>query len=895
MKEKKSRIKSFLVTASILGAVTYSSALGAEIPLANYNIGNQATLTYQTLGGTDKLLQSNTVLTKIKQTYGVGFAPNRITTVTAGNNAIFNHTLTNYGNGIDDFDLDFVGYGSRDVKVFLDANNNSVIDPGETEIIPENGLYKILGLNPWESVSVIVRVSTTSGETTDVTADVIATSLGSYFNPDVPVEEVTITETIKFTTKANVEVYKALDTASGVSDIDREVTVYLKLYNDSIDTDGADAILTDTLNTKFTYIENSAKWQAFGSATPVAITDNYNQNGIVYTVNKKNPDGTGNDVVNFTVTQVPKDTLINSTGGILSFKVSVKAGTLVGGITNTADFQFKSGTEPTVITGTSNTVTYSVLKYVSATFTGDTIANAQAGQELRFVNTFKNTANASETYNLTIADKFFPIGTTFRLALQTPGQSERPIYDNNGDGVIDTGVVAVNETLYVILYAQLPQNITNLSSNYTVKNVATSIYTPAYNVNALDTLTTLSVATVDLTNNQDLSANPDAPGKGIGPELSPVTQISLNPGQEGNFVLYINNTSSYITDSFKLEVSTKADFSDQILPQGVTVKFKTGGGAEVTSTSSILPNASQRINAEVNVTANTISQTVPLYFRVSSLTTGATDIKYDSLTINSVRNISITPNRTGSIYAGGKIVYTHIVKNNGNVVEGNGVVSDITIGVAESLAQWGTEIFLDTNGNGAFDAGVDTPFVDFATINGLTPGQQVTIFARVAAPIGASAASSNVTTITPNVTLGTYSSPATVTAAVDTTTVLAEALTIVKTQKLTSGGSYTTNLQSADPDSVIYYRVRVTNTGPYPVNNVQIKDTIPQFTVMNSAGSGTYYNVTNASGVTGANITAQTQPSNGSRGDIIANVGTLGTNEIATLYFQVKIIPVPNN
>ncbi|MGL4785450.1 MAG: hypothetical protein ACRC2Q_01000, partial [Cetobacterium sp.] len=655
MKEKVSKFKSLLVATSVLGMVTYSSAMGAardDIPLANYDIGNQATLTYQTLGGTNKLLQSNIVLTTINQTYALALDPDRIVEVTAGKDALFNHTLTNYGNGTDSFKITH-DYTGRTVTMYLDSNNNGVLDAGENEIVPSNGEYLINEIGPWESQSIIVRVSTTGSETAQVTSTLTAKSVGDASKTD------TATETIKFTAKANVGVYKALSSASGASDVAREVTVYLKVFNDST-TYAKDAILTDTLNTKFTYVENSAKWQAYATDTVTSITDSYDQSGIVYSVTKKNSDGTGNDIINFTVKQVPQNTLVESKGGVLSFKVLVKEGETVGSITNKATFQFKSGEETTPITGKeSNTVTYSVLKYVRATFTGDTVANAQAGQEIRFVNVFKNVANAPEIYNLAIADKFFPVGTTFRMALQTPGQGERPALDNNGDGIIDTGTVEINETVNVILYAQLPQNITNLQSNYTVKKVATSTHTPTYNLNVLDTLTTLTAATVDLTNNQDLAANANAPGKGLGPEQSPVTQVSLNPGQAGNLVLYVNNTSSYITDTFKLEVSTKADFSDQNLPVGIGVKFKISGGVEVTSTTPILPNNSLRVDAEVSVALNTTAKTVPLYFRVTSLTTGAKDIKYDAVTVNAIRNVSITPNNTGSTYAGGQVIYTH--------------------------------------------------------------------------------------------------------------------------------------------------------------------------------------------------------------------------------------------
>lgn len=894
MKEKVSKFKSLLVATSVLGMVTYSSAMGAardDIPLANYDIGNQATLTYQTLGGVNKLLQSNIVLTRINQTYALALDPDRTVTVTAGKDALFNHTLTNYGNGTDSYEI-IHGYTGRTVTMYLDSNNNGVLDTGETEIVPVGGKYTINDLGAWESQSIIVRVSTGASETTSVTTTLTAKSLGDGTTD-------TATETISYTTKANVGVYKALSSASGASDVAREVTVYLKVFNDS-PTYAKDAILTDTLNTKFTYVENSAKWQPHGTDNVTSISDNYNQSGIVYSVTKRTASD-GNDVVNFTVTNVPENTLVESKGGVLSFKVLVKEKEEVGTITNQVTFKFKSGDETTEITGKkSNIVTYSVLKYVRATFTGDTVANAQAGQEIRFVNIFKNIANAPEIYNLAIADKFFPVGTTFRMALQTPGQGERPALDNNGDGILDTGTVEINETVNVILYAQLPQNITNLQSNYTVKKVATSTHTPTYNLNALDTLTTLTAATVDLTNKEDLAANINAPGKGLGPEQSPVTQISLNPGQTGNLVLYVNNTSSYITDTFKLEVSTKADFSDQLLPAGVGVKFKISGGIEVTSTTPVLPNDSIRVDAEVAIALNTTAKTVPLYFRVTSLTTGAKDIKYDAVTINAIRNISITPNNTGSTYAGGQVIYTHTVRNNGNVLEGDGKASNVFIMLSETQTWAATDVFLDSNGNGIYDIGIDTPFGDFATIGGLTPGQEVKIFTRVNAQIGSPAGSINITTVRPDVTIGTYSTPAVVTVATDTTTILAEDLTIIKGQKLTPGGTYVTTTQKASTGEYIYYRIEVKNNGAVDAKNVQIKDTVPYFTTIISgtgAGEGTEYKasyiVTDAQGTTSAFKIAETQPDSGKRGEIIANVGTLKPNEKATLYFQVKIDTVP--
>ena len=137
---------------------------------------------------------------------------------------------------------------------------------------------------------------------------------------------------------------------------------------------------------------------------------------------------------------------------------------------------------------------------------------------------------------------------------------------------------------------------------------------------------------------------------------------------------------------------------------------------------------------------------------------------------------------------------------------------------------------MDVNGNGTYDVNLDIPFRDFATIGGLKPGQSVTIFTSVTAPVGAIAGQANITTITPNVTQGTYSTVPTVTYATDTTTVLAEVLTITKKQKASSGGTYTINPQQASPGGIVYYMIEVKNTGAVDAKTVKIQDTVPFFT-----------------------------------------------------------------
>ncbi|MGL5641527.1 MAG: hypothetical protein ACRDDM_04620, partial [Paraclostridium sp.] len=459
-------------------------------------------------------------------------------------------------------------------------------------------------------------------------------------------------------------------------------------------------------------------------------------------------------------------------------------------------------------------------------------------------------------------------------------------------------LVGVGEanSVNVILYATLPINMSNPGSDYKIVKNATSTFTPTYIVKANDTLGTIRISTVDITNDFSVSEKPnDAPGIGLGPERNPVTQINLNPGAVGNFVLHINNTSQYVEEQYTLEVSTKPDFSTTTLPAGVTVKFKQGGGAEVTKTVKINPQGSQRIDAEVTVSPTAGAAVVPLYFRATSLTTGARDIKYDSLSINAVRSVQIIPNLTGETYAGGNIVYTHQVRNGGNVLEGDGLASSVILGVKESLAQWRTETFIDTNKNGIFEVGIDIPFVDFATIGGLKPGEQVTIFARVFAPLGAPAGANNITTITPNVTQGTYSTTPTVTSAVDTTKVLAEKLTISKWQRLTPNGSWITAVQNANPGEKIYYRVQVKNTGTNEANTISLRDTVPFYTNIIYGVDNVpkpSWEIKNAAGVVVTSGEITNRPENNTRGEISIDVDTLPAGHTLDMYFTVKINPL---
>ncbi|MGL5638811.1 MAG: hypothetical protein ACRCW7_05660 [Cetobacterium sp.] len=892
---KKHNLKLALLLSLAAGAKAYGS-IETEVPLANADIGNQAYVSYYTEANIQKFLQSNIVITRINPIYNLELTPNRVISLTKGSTALFTHTLTNTGNIIDSYDLRH-DYTGRTVKIYLDKNNNGMIDEAETEILPVGNKYTVKDLAPGERVSLLVSVTTTVGEagTSVGPIKLYSKSKGSSALP-----EVSVNETINFQTGGNAIVHKVLSKASGSSETDSEITVYLKIANeDTNPLSKADNFsLEDVLDPRFEYIPNTAKFKNFDGTT-TALTDSSNDTEVDNNDQKVafGYDSTSKKVTFALEKGVPANTLLNSPNGVLEFKVKVPANTPIGVVPNKVSYKFTPDGD-TEKDRESNLVNYEILKFVRATFTGQHIPIGNAGETLRFENKFVNTANAPERYSITLSDEFFPSGTTFRLAMESiegEGHIERPILDTNGDGKIDTGLVYPGESNHVnvILYATLPINMPNPGSDYKIVKNATSVFKPDYAVKANDTLGTIKISTVDLTNNFSLSEKPtDAPGVGLGPERNPVTQISLNPGTVGNFVLHVNNTSQYVEEQYSLEVSTRPDFSDMTLPAGVVVRFRQGGGAEVTKTVKIAPGNSQRIDAEVTVAPNTAAAVVPLYFRVTSLTTGSRDIKYDSLNINAIRSVQIIPNLTGETYPGGNIVYTHKVRNNGNVLEGDGKASSLTLVTRESLAQWRTETFLDVNKNGIFESGIDVPFVDFATINGLKAGEEVTIFARVFAPLGAPAGVINKTTITPNVTQGTYATTPTVTSAFDDTKILAEKLTINKYQKLKDSDAWTKNLLNANPEDRIQYRIDVTNSGTDEARTIQLKDSVPFYTTIfygQSSVPEPSYIVKDKNGATVSSGLITTKPSHGTRGDLIVNLDVLGPEHTVSMYFTVKI------
>jgi hypothetical protein len=222
------------------------------------------------------------------------------------------------------------------------------------------------------------------------------------------------------------------------------------------------------------------------------------------------------------------------------------------------------------VTGSSNTVPFTVLQTASVNLTGATVAGPAApGSTVSFTNTVTNTGNGSDTFNITLSPGNFPSGTTFQL-FKADGVT--PLVDTNSDGTADTGPLAPGATYSVILKATLPPGATNAGAPFIVAKTARSVFDSTKSATANDQLTAVSSASVDATNNSPAAVG--VPGVGVFANGEGAAQVTntLNAGASTIFTIVANNTGAS-SDTYNLGASTVNTFSSVTLPAGWAVSL----------------------------------------------------------------------------------------------------------------------------------------------------------------------------------------------------------------------------------------------------------------------------------------------------------------------------------
>ncbi|MDR0066280.1 hypothetical protein RFX60_02915, partial [Acinetobacter sp. 11520] len=119
-------------------------------------------------------------------------------------------------------------------------------------------------------------------------------------------------------------------------------------------------------------------------------------------------------------------------------------------------------------TDTSNTAVVNVAPVYAVKMNGSasnvsdntntiTASAVPQGGELKFTNYVWNIGNTTDRFNLTLTNSTFPAGSQIEL-YRADGVT--PLLDSNGDGIPDTGLLAANTNLPVVVKVRFPSSYT---------------------------------------------------------------------------------------------------------------------------------------------------------------------------------------------------------------------------------------------------------------------------------------------------------------------------------------------------------------------------------------------------------------------------------------------------
>ena len=824
-------------------------------------IGNQASATYNDASGVQRTSFSNLVQTTVSQVYLATLAQSQTRYATVGTQVVFPHTYTNNGNGTDTVVLTLGTPSSANFSnpaIYMDANGDGVPDnttniAGTTYTLAPGQVLKV----------VLVGTLGTGAGATEY--DTIIATPGHGTASGSP-----NTDTITKTVNAAISVTKAMSASSGVGG--NTVGVTLTYTNTGNATSGA-VVIADPLGsttTAFAYAAGSAKWNGTalndsGTGLPAGVTS--------YTI-------TGN---------TPTITLASVAPGVtgtFTFNVTVGASAPIGGtINNTANFNYNDGGSTAVPTANTNTVPFTIQQTAKVYWTAGDGASFTAtnpngvdalgaktvaqGGTIVWTDTLTNEGNGTDVFNISYNGSTFPAGTTFQF-YRADGVT--PLTDSNGDGIVDVGPVSALGTATVIVKATLP-TATTTGASWSVNVVAASTASTAsgypYTATDQDTVNvTITAFSVDLT--ITASANTGAePGKGSG--VSSAYTTSVNPGVQVVFPFYVQNTTtaSGTADAYTLSVQSYTTNGNVTvpaigtpLPAGFTAIFHQASGAScpaayaaqaspVTSTPALTAAAGANAAAsyqlfclELDTPAAAAVGSDNFIITALSTATGAEDQMTFQVVINQLNLVTITPNQSGQVYAGGTIVYKHVITNAGNsaanvtvTIPANAVVFN------PNLSGWSGTLYQDAQTSGAL-AGVldpaDTLLIPGTSTVTLAPvgqaGSSVVVFLKVQSSPGANPGDNTDAVITI-----TYNGSVTATTD-DMTTVVTGQLKLVKSQSVithtgtgpyvcsTTPGAWSTLPQSAYSHDCVFYQIVATNTGSTNVTNPSISDAAPPYT-----------------------------------------------------------------
>lgn len=844
----------------------------------NSIISNMAVGEYSEEGSTVvQVARSNLVQTTILPVYSLNLVAANNKTVVAGQAVYFNHILTNTSNETDQYtftvsnnptgdDFDFV---NSSLMVYLDANNDG---------IPDGSAITGYTLGAGQSVGLIVAASIPNTITTGKVANLtlMVTSANGASGTNSNVDKATVTD------QSTLVVRKKFSQITAAND--DVVTIRLD-YQNPTNTIVPTATLTDTLGSNLTYEVNTGKWN--GVTVYDAVGGTADPTGINYSVTS--------NVVTATLTNIPANTI-----GYIEFNVKINK-SIAGQIENVINV-----TGPT--TDTSNTAVVNVAPVYAVKMNGSasnvsdntntiTASAVPQGGELKFTNYVWNIGNTTDRFNLTLTNSTFPAGSQIEL-YRADGVT--PLLDSNGDGIPDTGLLAANTNIPVVVKVRFPSSYTVTTNTvFEVTPQAQSVGDGGKTSTIKDqgTLTPVSQL-VDLTNADNTGLGNGAVDNSGAAWKTITVKSSDNAVTGGQVIFPLTVKHTGVGTEYLLSANASSDFSSLTLPAGVNrVRFYastngtncSGLGNEIGKTIYLNNAETQLVCAVVEVDKVNKDVTVPIYFRVISTSfvgkdNPAQDMIKNAVTIqsvNSVPQLEFTPDLHAQVAPLGTVVYRHLLTNPA-ATDFTGSYGFI---INNSESSFNSVLFLDVDGDGKFSSGD----LNIRTLADLPGGKvlahgQIQLLLQVTNVVNNNVNQANTTVV--NLT---DSSNQVIASIKDVTTVKQSQLTLTKLQARdldcdgTADETYTTNTltigkQSNGQGQCVLYKVILNNSGATTMSTAfTFRDMTPAYTVLSQSPICT-------------SCSSMTAPTVGNAGAVSGTLNSVAANQSYEFNFGVRYV-----
>jgi len=965
------------LVAFALAATTAAGVAQAAAPLAGTEIKNLATVSYEDENGNKYTAQSNEAVITVKEQYRATLENDKSLIAAPGQTVYFPHTLVNEGNVADIYAL--TTDITTGVKIYKDTNGNGQPDAGEPEITS-------LTLAPGETgnivVSYVVPATAVDGDVTTVilTAESSGTGAevtdGTDASGGVDGDNATVDATATNHDKVTVTSgpVLVLNKESVIDTNAKTITYTLTVKNTGssaatgvniydalpmVDTDG-----DGTVDTQTTLVANSIVTNGLLDAgdTVAVETDEVTLANDV--------DGVGGMLATTNVIHAMDASIAPNTIVSVSYAVAYLDSWAAGAdIDNT----FKAESPDVTTSPKSNTThdevpqNYSIIaeddKVDQGTASNENdgkdddllpindsqyVNTIAAGDTVIFTHTVENTGNGDDIFNLKITNGDFPAGTVFTLWNE---DGTVQLTDSDSDGIPDTGVLGQNETMKVVVKADLPSGISKAGPSIATLSATSS----GDDTKTDDTELKLGEITAPAV---DLSATAIVDGTGFQVNSGFNDGGVENAHDEGPVLLANGIVGGTVT--FPMSVANEAGSPDSFilgtgatnpLPDGWTVVFKDLNGDTITSTPFIPASGTFDYVAEVTISSdpvkalgnsdratdvdgNDITNTSTTPGSAQDLTNSDGDKDYaidftvksavdasrnDTIThtvdVADIESVTITPDGQNQIQPGGTVDYPHKLTNGGNVDEAVELTSgnsdpdwssttliEKVVGGVVTLVELTNLVSGDIvrvyNPDGTTtDVAVTDTDTDGKVEFLLKPGQYVKITDKVFAPADAAQGEMNTTTLSATDTDDTPRSEAK-----DTSTVILGQVRLDKTVALdancdnTADGVYAAiQTSKVEPGQCAIWKIVAKNEGDALVKNVVVNDSVPAYTTFlaNSLRIDGAADPTDAVGDDAAEVNTGTGKVTyylgSNRPADVTKGGELQAGETSTVYFTVKV------